>query len=135
MEQSPQPFEVGPAIAEAAPPAAAAPPSHLKAFWQGAWPRLLAVLLLVGGWQLVVWSPRAILIFQLSGRAILFVVILGAAPALTNGLIAGMDHIPPQLLRAGRALGARRLQLYRFVVLPAALPGYVAGLKQGWAFA
>jgi NitT/TauT family transport system permease protein len=83
----------------------------------------------------VAWFPLAILIFQLSEQAILFVVILGAAPALTNGLIAGIDHIPPQLLRAARSLGARRLRLVWFVVLPAALPGYVAGLKQGWAFA
>jgi NitT/TauT family transport system permease protein len=39
------------------------------------------------------------------------------------------------LLRAGRVLGARGLSAYRHVVLPASLPGFVAGLKQGWAFA
>jgi NitT/TauT family transport system permease protein len=53
--------------------------------------------------------PLAILIFQLSERAIMFVVVLGAAPSIANGLIAGTDTIPPILLRAGRVLGARGL--------------------------
>jgi NitT/TauT family transport system permease protein len=83
----------------------------------------------------VAWFPLAILLFQLSEAAILFVVVLGAAPSIANGLIAGVDQIPPLLVRAGRTLNARGLSLYRFVILPAALPGYVAGLKQGWAFA
>ena len=52
-----------------------------------------------------------------------------------NGLIHGIDHIPPLLLRAGKVLGARGLAAYRHVILPAALPGFVGGLKQGWAFA
>jgi NitT/TauT family transport system permease protein len=83
----------------------------------------------------VAWFPLAILLFQLSERAILFVVVLGAAPSIANGLMAGIDHIPPSLLRAGQVLGARGLSRYRHVILPAALPGFVAGLKQGWAFA
>lgn len=83
----------------------------------------------------VAWFPLAILLFKLSEAAILFVVVLGAAPSIANGLIAGVDQIPPLLLRAGRTLNARGLALYRHVILPAALPGYVAGLKQGWAFA
>ena len=32
-------------------------------------------------------------------------------------------------------LGRPRPGAYRHVILPAALPGFVAGLKQGWAFA
>jgi NitT/TauT family transport system permease protein len=83
----------------------------------------------------IAWFPLAILLFELSERAILFVVVLGAAPAIANGLITGADHIPPTLLRAGRILGARGLTAYRHVVLPASLPAFVGGLKQGWAFA
>jgi len=82
----------------------------------------------------IVWFPLAILLFKLSEGAILFVVVLGAAPSIANGLVSGVDHIPPLLLRAGKMLGARGMDSLRHVVLPAALPGYVAGLKQGWAF-
>lgn len=83
----------------------------------------------------IAWLPLAILLFQQSETAILFVVILGAAPAVATGLLAGIDQVQPLLVRAGRVLGARGLKLYRYVILPAALPGYVGGLKQGWAFA
>jgi NitT/TauT family transport system permease protein len=83
----------------------------------------------------IVWFPLAILLFKLGEGAILFVVVLGAAPSVANGLISGIDHIPPLMLRSGRVLGARGLRLFRFVILPAALPTFVGGLKQGWAFA
>ncbi len=83
----------------------------------------------------ITWFPLAILLFQLSEAAILFVVVLGALPSIANGLIGGVDQIPPLYLRAARAMGARGTTLLRSVVLPAALPGYVGGLKQGWAFA
>jgi NitT/TauT family transport system permease protein len=83
----------------------------------------------------VVWFPLALLLFKLSEAAILFVVVLGAAPSIANGLIAGIDQIPPLYLRAGQVLGAKRWTMYRYVILPASLPGFIAGLKQGWGFA
>ena len=54
----------------------------------------------------IAWFPLAILLFKLTEEAILFVVVLGAAPSIANGLITGVDHIPPILLRAGHVLGA-----------------------------
>ncbi|TYK49325.1 ABC transporter permease [Actinomadura decatromicini] len=83
----------------------------------------------------IAWFPLAILLFKLSESAILFVVILGAAPSIANGLIAGVDYTPPILLRAGKVMGLRGLGLYRHLIMPASLPSFVAGLKQGWAFA
>jgi NitT/TauT family transport system permease protein len=83
----------------------------------------------------IAWFPLAILFFGISEQAILFVIVLGAAPSIANGLISGVDDVPPQLLRTAHVLGARGLGLYRWVVLPAALPAYLSGLKQGWAFA
>jgi NitT/TauT family transport system permease protein len=83
----------------------------------------------------IAWFPLAILLFGLDESAILFVVVLGAAPAIANGLLSGIDQIPPILLRAGHVLGARGMARYRYIILPAALPGFAAGLKQGWAFA
>lgn len=90
----------------------------------------------------VAWTPLAIVLFRAGGgdagnaeRAMLFVIVLGAAPSVANGLLDGIDHIPPVLLRAGKVLGATGVSSLRHVVLPAALPGFVSGLKQAWAFA
>jgi NitT/TauT family transport system permease protein len=83
----------------------------------------------------VAWAPFAIILFGENESAILFVVILGAAPSIANGLISGVDYTPPLLLRAGKTMGLRGVALYRYLILPASLPAFVAGLKQGWAFA
>ena len=83
----------------------------------------------------IAWLPLAILLFRLSESAILFVIVIGAAPSIAGGLVNGIDYIQPILLRAGRVLGLRGWPLYRSVILPASLPSYVSGLKQGWAFA
>lgn len=83
----------------------------------------------------IAWFPFAIILFGITTTAIMFVVVLGAAPSIANGLIAGVDYTPPLLLRAGKMMGLRRISLYRYLILPASLPAFVSGLKQGWAFA
>jgi len=82
----------------------------------------------------IAWFPLAILLFQMSEEAILFVILIGAVPSIANGVIGGVDYVPALLVRAGRNVGAGGLSLYRHVILPAALPNIVTGLKQGWAF-
>ena len=92
---------------------------------------------LVSGLQVlpsVAWVPAAIIWFGLTDATVYFVMFMGAIPSIINGLIAGVDQIPPQHRRVGQILGASRWEMAVNVVLPAALPGYVGGLKQGWAF-
>jgi NitT/TauT family transport system permease protein len=101
-------------------------------------PLRLAVGALITGLQTmpsISWFPLAILLFGLNEQAILFVVVLGAAPSIANGVISGIDHVPPAYTRLGRVLGAGPVEQYRHITLPAALPTYVSGLTQGWAFA
>jgi NitT/TauT family transport system permease protein len=83
----------------------------------------------------IAWFPLAVLLLEKNEGAITFVVLMGAAPAIAAGLLSGIDQVHPQLIRVGRAMGADGLRLYRHVILPAALPAFVGGLKQGWAFA
>ncbi len=82
----------------------------------------------------VAWVPAAILFFGFSESLIYAVMLLGAVPSIANGMVSGIDQVPPLYTRVGRVLGARGLTAARFVLLPAALPGYVGGLRQGWAF-
>ncbi|MGP4088867.1 ABC transporter permease [Streptomyces sp. KR55] len=82
----------------------------------------------------VAWVPAAVVWFGLTDATIYAVILLGAVPSIANGLLAGVDQVPPLYLRAGRVLGATGPARVRHVLLPAALPGYLAGLKQGWAF-
>jgi NitT/TauT family transport system permease protein len=102
-------------------------------------PKLRAIFgpILTGLQQLpsVAWVPAAIIWFGLSDATIFTVVLLGAVPSIANGLLAGMDQIPPIYLRAGQVMGAKGFGRTWRIVLPAAWPGYLAGLEQGWAFA
>ena len=83
----------------------------------------------------VTWFPLALVLFKFGEGAITFVVVIGAAPSIANGFVSGIDYVPPLLVRSGRMLGARGVALWRHVIIPAALPSLVGGLKQGWAFA
>ena len=53
----------------------------------------------------IMWFPLAILLFQISESAIMFVVIIGAAPSVANGLISGIDYVPRTWLRVARCSG------------------------------
>ena len=70
----------------------------------------------------IAWFPAAIVLFGLKESAILFVIVIGAAPSVANGFIAGVDNTPPILVRAARMLGARGL----VVVPPRRAPGRAA---------
>jgi NitT/TauT family transport system permease protein len=83
----------------------------------------------------IAWFPFAIILFGATTNAIIFVIVLGSAGAVANGLITGVDYIPPLLLRAGKTMGLSGVSLYRHLILPASLPSFVSGLKQAWAFA
>ncbi|MFF7335671.1 ABC transporter permease [Streptomyces sp. NPDC090306] len=83
----------------------------------------------------VAWVPPAVIWLGLNNSMMYAVILLGAVPSIANGLVSGVDQVPPLFLRAGRTLGATGVKGTWHITLPAALPGYVAGLKQGWAFA
>ncbi|MFI1186266.1 ABC transporter permease [Streptomyces californicus] len=82
----------------------------------------------------VAWVPAAVIWFGLSDATMYTVILLGAVPSIAIGLVSGIDQVPPLYLRAGRSIGATGLRGARHILLPASLPGYTAGLKQGWAF-
>ena len=83
----------------------------------------------------ICWLPLAILWFGLSEWAIQFVVVMGAFLSIAIATDAGIKNIPPLYIRAARTMGLRRWELYRRVILPAALPSILTGMKLGWSFA
>jgi len=83
----------------------------------------------------VCWLPLAILWFGLNDAAIQFVVVMGALFSIVLGVRDGVRNTPPIYVKAARNLGMSGAALYAQVVVPAALPSIVVGLKQGWAFA
>jgi NitT/TauT family transport system permease protein len=83
----------------------------------------------------VCWLPLALLWFGLSERAIIFVVVMGAVLSISLSTADGIHNTPPLFLQAAKTMGAEGFRLYARVILPAALPSIVSGMKLGWSFA
>jgi NitT/TauT family transport system permease protein len=83
----------------------------------------------------ICWLPIAILWFGLNENAIIFVVIMGAFLAVTISTNDGVKNIPPVYLKAAQTMGAKGIKLYLNVLVPAATPAIITGMKLGWSFA
>lgn len=83
----------------------------------------------------ICWLPFAILWFGLGEGSILFVIIIGSVFSISIAVSSGIRNINPVYVKAGRNLGARGMKLFRHVIIPAALPSFLTGMKQGWSFA
>ncbi|MPY65876.1 ABC transporter permease [Deinococcus sp. SDU3-2] len=83
----------------------------------------------------IAFVPFAILFFGLNERAVLFVVILEGFIPVALAVSGALLNVPPALRIAGRTLGARGLSMTTGVLLPAALPNVLTGLRTAWSFA
>jgi NitT/TauT family transport system permease protein len=83
----------------------------------------------------VCWVPLALLWFGQTEAAMLFVVVMGTLWSVIIATETGVRNVPPIYRRAALTMGSRRLHIWLKVILPAALPFIVSGMKQGWAFA
>jgi len=95
----------------------------------------------VGGWLTAIQSvpsiafvPLAILWFGLNEKAVYFVVILEGFIPIALAVSSALRNVPPNLVTAGRTLGARGLALYTRVLLPASIPSLTTALRTAWSF-
>ena len=83
----------------------------------------------------VCWVPLALLWFGQTEAAMFFVVVMGTLWSVVIATDNGVRNVPPIYARAARTMGSTGLHTWIRVMLPAALPFVVSGMKQGWAFA
>jgi NitT/TauT family transport system permease protein len=83
----------------------------------------------------VAWVPFAILLIGLNDIGILFVVIMSSVFSVMMSAYSGIRNIPPIYLKAARNMGAKGFSLFRYMMIPAATPALIIGIKQAWSFA
>lgn len=83
----------------------------------------------------VCWVPLGILSFGLTEQAMMFVLVMGSTFAIAISMRDGLSTVPPIYHRAGMMLGARGLNYYRYILLPASAPVFASSLRQGFSFA
>ncbi|WAG81165.1 ABC transporter permease [Metapseudomonas furukawaii] len=79
--------------------------------------------------------PLSLLWFGLGENSLIFVLVHSVLWALALNTYAGFLGVSESQRMAGRNYGLRGLRFVLFILVPAALPSILAGLKIGWAFA
>jgi ABC-type nitrate/sulfonate/bicarbonate transport system permease component len=77
------------------------------------------------------WIPLSILWFGIGDTQIVYIIFLAAFFPIVLNAMAGARDVDTYLLRAGLSLGASRRDVFRTVVLPAALPQIFTGMRIG----
>lgn len=83
----------------------------------------------------ICWAPLALLWFGQTESAMFFIVTMGSVWSIVLATDSGVHNTPPIYVRAARTMGSRGMHTWLMVILPAALPFIVTGMKQSWAFA
>jgi NitT/TauT family transport system permease protein len=83
----------------------------------------------------IAWVPFAILLIGLNDFGIFFVVVMSSIFSVMLSTYSGISNIPTIYVRAAENMGATGLTLFRLVMLPAATPSLIVGVRQAWSFA
>lgn len=79
--------------------------------------------------------PLALLWFGLGDSSLVFVIVHSTLWPLALAAVAGFESVPETLRMAGRNYGLRGPRFVWHILIPAALPSILSGLKIAWAFA
>jgi len=79
--------------------------------------------------------PLALLWFGLGAKSLVFVIIHSVLWAVALNTHSGFTSVSPTLRMAGQNCGLRGIAYVAFLLVPAAFPSILTGLKIGWAFA
>lgn len=83
----------------------------------------------------IAWIPFAILLIGFNDFGILFVVVMSSVFSVMLSTYSGLRNVPPIYIRAARNMGAKGFSLFRYVLIPAATPTLIMGIRQAWSFA
>ena len=79
--------------------------------------------------------PLALIWFGLGMWSLVFVLIHGVLWAIALNANTGFRSVPETLRMSGRNYGLRGIRYVALILIPAAFPSILSGLKIGWAFA
>lgn len=83
----------------------------------------------------IAWIPFAILLIGFNDFGILFVVVMSSVFSVMLSTYGGLRNVPPIYIRAARNMGGKGFSLFRYVLIPAATPTLIMGMRQAWSFA
>lgn len=82
----------------------------------------------------IAWVPFAILFIGLTDWGIVFVMVISSVFSVMLSTYSGIRNVPPIYVKAAKNMGSDRVSLLWHVMMPAAMPSFIAGLRQAWSF-
>jgi len=103
-----------------------------SSFWARrlTWPLLLFFQAIAD----IAWLPIVIVWFGFSLTAVTFVIVYTIVFPLILAVVAGVEQVPTELVRAARSLGAGRFRVFVEVIVPGALPSVASGIRTGLGY-
>jgi NitT/TauT family transport system permease protein len=83
----------------------------------------------------IAWIPFSILLIGFNDFGILFVVVMASMFSVMISTYGAIRNVPPIYIRASKNMGAHGFALFRHVMIPAATPSLIGGIRQAWSFA
>ncbi len=83
----------------------------------------------------IAWVPFSILLIGFNDFGILFVVIMASVFSVMISTYSAIRNVPPLYIRAATNMGAKGFALFTHVMIPAATPSLILGVRQAWSFA
>ncbi|MFE0417900.1 ABC transporter permease [Streptomyces tendae] len=82
----------------------------------------------------IAWLPIVIVWFGFSLTSVTFVIVYTIVFPLMLSVVAGVEQVPRELVRAARSLGAGPLRVFLEVIVPGALPSVAGGVRTGLGY-
>nr|WP_294808466.1 ABC transporter permease [uncultured Nitrososphaera sp.] len=83
----------------------------------------------------IAWVPFSILLIGFNDFGILFVLVMASVFSVMISTYSSIRNVPPIYIRAAKNMGASGFSLFRYVMIPAATPSLILGIRQAWSFA
>ncbi len=82
----------------------------------------------------IVWVPISMIWFGYSEAMVVFVIVASTVFAFTLSTYTSIKNVPPIYIKAARNMGAKGINMLAYVIVPAATPNLLIGIRNAWSF-
>lgn len=82
----------------------------------------------------IVWVPIGMIWFGYSEAMVVFVIVASTVFAFTLSTYTSIKNVPPIYIKAARNMGAKGINMLVYVIVPAATPNLLIGIRNAWSF-
>ncbi|MCS7142005.1 MAG: ABC transporter permease [Candidatus Nitrosocaldus sp.] len=82
----------------------------------------------------IVWVPIGMIWFGYSEAMVIFVIVASTVFAFMLSTYTSIKNVPPIYIKVARNMGAKGFHMLAYVMVPAATPSILIGIRNAWSF-